>query len=190
MGAQLVGIPVGPDGMDTAHLERVLERERPRFLVVTSNFQNPTGATLPLPARRALARCGARRGCPGGGKRRLRRVALSGRTPPGAQAIGRSRRRGAVAQLLEGKLSRIACRVGGGAETAGRPPAPGQGGGRPAHRSALAGGAVGIRAVRPTGGASRSACWHAGAERLAATLESCRRYLPARLPAGRSRRAA
>lgn len=54
MGAQLVGIPVGPEGMEVAHLERVLERERPRFLVVTSNFQNPTGATLPLASRRAL----------------------------------------------------------------------------------------------------------------------------------------
>jgi 2-aminoadipate transaminase len=54
MGAQLVGLPVGADGIDTAHLERVLEHERPRFLVVTSNFQNPTGATLSLPARRAL----------------------------------------------------------------------------------------------------------------------------------------
>ncbi len=54
MGAQLVGIPVGVDGLDVAHLERVLERERPRFLVVTSNFQNPTGATLTLAARRTL----------------------------------------------------------------------------------------------------------------------------------------
>ena len=54
MGAQLAGIPVGADGIDLAHLERVFERDRPRFLVVTSNFQNPTGATLPLEARRAL----------------------------------------------------------------------------------------------------------------------------------------
>jgi len=54
MGAQLCGIPVGADGMDPAHLERVLEREKPRFIVVTSNFQNPTAATLPLHARRAL----------------------------------------------------------------------------------------------------------------------------------------
>jgi 2-aminoadipate transaminase len=54
MGAQLCGIPVGADGMDVAQLERVFERERPRFLVVTSNFQNPTGATLPLAKRRAL----------------------------------------------------------------------------------------------------------------------------------------
>src|ERR1035441_5562344 len=44
MGAQLCGVPVGPDGMDAGQLERVLEREKPRFLVVTSNFQNPTGA--------------------------------------------------------------------------------------------------------------------------------------------------
>jgi 2-aminoadipate transaminase len=53
MGAQLAGIPVGPEGVDLAVVDRVL-RERPRFLVVTSNFQNPTGATLPLAARRAL----------------------------------------------------------------------------------------------------------------------------------------
>ena len=28
MGAQLIGIPVGADGIDIAQLERVLERER------------------------------------------------------------------------------------------------------------------------------------------------------------------
>ena len=54
MGTQLCGVPVGADGMDAAQLERVLERDKPRFLVVTSNFQNPTGASLPLAARKAL----------------------------------------------------------------------------------------------------------------------------------------
>ena len=54
MGAQLIGIPVGADGIDLAQLERALDRERVRFVVVTTNFQNPTGATLPLSARRAL----------------------------------------------------------------------------------------------------------------------------------------
>jgi len=54
MGAHLVGVPVGADGMDVSHLARALDRARPRFLVVTSNFQNPTGATLPLGARRSL----------------------------------------------------------------------------------------------------------------------------------------
>jgi 2-aminoadipate transaminase len=64
MGAQLIGIPVGADGIDLAHLERSLHRERPRFLVVTSNFQNPTGATLPLNARRALLEAAHAAGVP------------------------------------------------------------------------------------------------------------------------------
>jgi 2-aminoadipate transaminase len=64
MGAQLVGVPVGADGMDVAQLGRTLERERPRFLVVTSNFQNPTGATMPLAARRALLEAARHAGVP------------------------------------------------------------------------------------------------------------------------------
>ena len=64
MGAQLIGIPIGADGMDLAHLERSLRRERPRFLVVASNFQNPTGATLPLGTRRALLEAAHNAGVP------------------------------------------------------------------------------------------------------------------------------
>jgi 2-aminoadipate transaminase len=54
MGAQLIGIPVGPDGIDAAQLETVLRRNKPRFIAVTANFQNPTGATMPAAARRVL----------------------------------------------------------------------------------------------------------------------------------------
>ena len=54
MGAQLLAVPVGPDGMDVEFAGRVIARERPRFLVVTSNFQNPTGATMPQSARESL----------------------------------------------------------------------------------------------------------------------------------------
>ena len=54
MGAQLIGVPAGAEGFDTAECKRLLERERPRFLVVTPNFQNPTGNTLALAARHAL----------------------------------------------------------------------------------------------------------------------------------------
>jgi 2-aminoadipate transaminase len=61
-GARLVGIPVGPDGIDLSQLERAVARERPKLLVVTSNFQNPTGATLPLANRQALLRIAARAG--------------------------------------------------------------------------------------------------------------------------------
>ncbi len=59
-GARLIGVPVGAEGIDLESLERILAREqvreRPRLLCVTPNFQNPTGATMPLAARQALLR--------------------------------------------------------------------------------------------------------------------------------------
>ena len=67
MGARLAGIPVGADGLDVAALEGALGAQgaaRPRFLVLTSNFQNPTGATLPLAARRAVLEIAHRAGVP------------------------------------------------------------------------------------------------------------------------------
>jgi len=64
MGARLIGVPVGADGLDVSRLERILSRERPRFLVVTPNFQNPTGATLPLAERKVLLEAAARAGVP------------------------------------------------------------------------------------------------------------------------------
>lgn len=55
-GARLIGVPVGRDGIDLEVVARVFKTERPRLLVVTSSFQNPTGATLPASARAALVR--------------------------------------------------------------------------------------------------------------------------------------
>ncbi len=55
-GARLVGVPVSPHGIDLEALERAIEREHPRLLAVTPNFQNPTGATLALASRQALLR--------------------------------------------------------------------------------------------------------------------------------------
>jgi 2-aminoadipate transaminase len=55
-GARLVGVPVGADGIDLESLERIIARERPRLLAVTSNFQNPTGSTLSAASRKALLR--------------------------------------------------------------------------------------------------------------------------------------
>jgi 2-aminoadipate transaminase len=55
-GARLIGVPVGANGIDLESLERIIARERPRLLAVTSNFQNPTGATLPLASRKTLLR--------------------------------------------------------------------------------------------------------------------------------------
>ncbi len=61
-GARLIGIPVGPDGIHLEYLERAISRERARLVVVTSNFQNPTGATLPLGRRKALLELAGRAG--------------------------------------------------------------------------------------------------------------------------------
>jgi 2-aminoadipate transaminase len=52
--ARLVGIPVGPRGMEIEALERVLARENVRLVVVTPNFQNPTGESMPAESRAAL----------------------------------------------------------------------------------------------------------------------------------------
>jgi 2-aminoadipate transaminase len=50
-GAEVVGIPVDGDGIDTDALAAELERERPAFLYVIPNFQNPSGATMSLERR-------------------------------------------------------------------------------------------------------------------------------------------
>jgi 2-aminoadipate transaminase len=64
MGARLAAVPVGADGMEIPRLVRVLERERPKLIVVTPDFQNPTGATLPLAARRGLLEAARAAGVP------------------------------------------------------------------------------------------------------------------------------
>jgi 2-aminoadipate transaminase len=55
-GARLVGVPMNAHGIDLESLERIIARERPRLLAVTSNFQNPTGTTLSTASRKALLR--------------------------------------------------------------------------------------------------------------------------------------
>lgn len=63
-GVRLVGLPVGSHGIDPVDLERSLERERPRLVLLTPNFQNPTGATLPIDARRRIGELITRAGVP------------------------------------------------------------------------------------------------------------------------------
>lgn len=53
-GARLVGVPVEADGIDPERFERLLREERPKAAILTPNFQNPTGATLPLASRTAV----------------------------------------------------------------------------------------------------------------------------------------
>jgi 2-aminoadipate transaminase len=53
-GVRTVGIPVGPEGIEVTSVARLTSRTQAKLLVVTPNFQNPTGATMPLSARLQL----------------------------------------------------------------------------------------------------------------------------------------
>jgi len=58
-GARLIGVPMHDDGIDLDQLAAILANTgnaRPRLLCLTPNFQNPTGATMPLASRQALLR--------------------------------------------------------------------------------------------------------------------------------------
>lgn len=53
-GARVIGCPTDPWGMQVEALEEILRRHRPKLIYTIPNFQNPTGASLSLPRRRAL----------------------------------------------------------------------------------------------------------------------------------------
>ncbi len=52
---RLLGVPVGGHGIDAEALSRTLVTERPHLAVLTPSFQNPTGTTMPMEARRHAA---------------------------------------------------------------------------------------------------------------------------------------
>jgi 2-aminoadipate transaminase len=53
-GARVIGAPMGNHGVDFPALERLLESEKPRLIVLTPNFQNPTGTTIPAATRKEI----------------------------------------------------------------------------------------------------------------------------------------
>jgi 2-aminoadipate transaminase len=61
-GARVIGVPVGEHGIEVEALARILEKERPRLMVITPNFQNPTGTTLPLTSRKTILEMARRSG--------------------------------------------------------------------------------------------------------------------------------
>ena len=61
-GAELAPVPVGPQGVDSEGLTSVIERTRPRVVVLTPSFQNPTGASLTLAGREHIVQLARRHG--------------------------------------------------------------------------------------------------------------------------------
>lgn len=53
-GVRLIGAPITGEGIDLDFLAAVLEQTRVKLILTTPNFENPTGHTMPLPARKRL----------------------------------------------------------------------------------------------------------------------------------------
>jgi 2-aminoadipate transaminase len=62
-GAEFAAVPTDDEGMVTARLEEAL-RSGPKFIYALPNFQNPTGATMPLARRQELIRIADHYGVP------------------------------------------------------------------------------------------------------------------------------
>jgi DNA-binding transcriptional MocR family regulator len=61
-GARVIGMPAGRDGVDIEALGSLLDKEKPRLLVLTPNFQNPTGSTMPAESRKTVLMLAKRAG--------------------------------------------------------------------------------------------------------------------------------
>lgn len=53
-GVRLIGVPVGAEGMELDFLTAVLEQNKAKLVLASPNFQNPTGRTMSLAARKRL----------------------------------------------------------------------------------------------------------------------------------------
>jgi len=178
IGARLVGIPVGAEGLDIAQLERVLERERPRFLVVTSNFQNPTGATLPLAARRQLLDAARAAHVPVVENDAYGELRYEGEPLPAIKQLDENG--GTVLLRSFSKVSFPGLRVGwvvGPKHLIDRLRQAKEA--ADLHTDQLSQAVLLEFAESGRLEAHRARVLQAGAERLAATLDACRRYLPA-----------
>jgi 2-aminoadipate transaminase len=159
-------------------LERLLHRDRPRFIVVTSNFQNPTGATLSLTGRRDLLESARRAGVPVIENDAYGDLRYTGEPLPALKQLDESG--GTVLLRSFSKVSFPGLRVGWALgpkalmdrvrqakETADL------------HTDQLSQAVLLDFAVSGRLDAHRERVLKAGADRLAATLDACRRCLPA-----------
>jgi len=92
--ARCLGVPVRTQaepgtllGLDLEALEATLAANRVKLIVLTPDFQNPTGTSMPLASRRKLLELAAASG-PGRGRSHLWASARARRSPPIPEAIG------------------------------------------------------------------------------------------------------
>jgi DNA-binding transcriptional MocR family regulator len=80
-GARLATVPVGGDAAWIAKLKDTVARSGPRLVYLMPTFQNPTGAVMPEPCRRALARLSRELQLPILEDNTLADLSLGGETP-------------------------------------------------------------------------------------------------------------
>ncbi|HEV3139223.1 MAG TPA: PLP-dependent aminotransferase family protein, partial [Vicinamibacterales bacterium] len=62
IGARIVGVPVGADGVSPSAIRDRIAATGARLIYLTPTFQNPTGAVMPAPVRREIGRIAAATG--------------------------------------------------------------------------------------------------------------------------------
>ena len=61
-GAKLIDMPMDDDGVILEDVEKLVQQHKPKMMYIIPTFQNPTGRTLSLERRKALARMAAKYG--------------------------------------------------------------------------------------------------------------------------------
>jgi 2-aminoadipate transaminase len=61
-GANIISIDLGETGIDVDRLEEIFLQHRPRLLILTPSFQNPTGLTIPFEHRKRIVELAQRSG--------------------------------------------------------------------------------------------------------------------------------
>ena len=135
-------------GIDVEALEATLAANRVKLIVLTPDFQNPTGTSMPLDSRRKVLELAARHQVPVVEDHIYARLAFARRACAIAEASGPVESGDSHRQLCEGGVSGIARGLDCGAGRGDRTTAGGEADDRSAHRSAGAGSAGGIFAAR------------------------------------------
>jgi DNA-binding transcriptional MocR family regulator len=101
-GARLCSLPVGASGVSPAVLRDRMPATAARLVYLTPTFQNPTGAVMPVAARRAIAKMAADFGVPVIDDNSLADLILEGQAPPPVACYG-----GTGAILTIGCISKL-----------------------------------------------------------------------------------
>jgi len=101
-GARLCSLPVGASGVSPAVLRDRMAATAARLVYLTPTFQNPTGAVMPVAARRAIAKMAGDFGVPVIDDNSLADLILEGQAPPPIACYG-----GTGAILTVGCISKL-----------------------------------------------------------------------------------